>query len=150
MKYTEVISKQNMTIKKKNVTIPDWDHPLFTTSKKNPTLDYFTLRHWPKDTRAGSGACSFSHRCPQRNTRDKVTWGLSHTEAVSQGQRGHPLVCGDPWESMILKIWTVHNSHQPCSGTQWKKDATVCQNSALHSRSAMWPWWLSHKWYSLV
>lgn len=28
------------------------------------------------------------------------------------------------------------------------EDAAVGQNSALHSRLAMWPWWLSHKWYS--
>lgn len=37
-----------------------------------------------------------------------------------QGQPGRPLVCGDPWESMILKIWTVLNYHKSFSDTHWK------------------------------
>lgn len=87
-------------------------------------------------------------RVAEGTWRATVHWRpLLYRDCLAGSERSQ---CGDPWESMTLKIWTACNWHWPCSGTHRKEDAALCQNSAVRSRSATWPWQLAHKWYSIV
>lgn len=52
----------------------------------------------------------FSYKVPHWNTRQlQFILGPIYRKRLLQGQPGHPLVCGKPWESVILKSGLYSN-----------------------------------------